>query len=57
MAKVNRELLRREISKKVQYPPELRKFAVTLNFFSPEAYNYVRQVVISKFTKILFKGQ
>lgn len=29
---------------KEKYPPVLRKFALTLNFYSPAAYKYVRRV-------------
>ncbi|VEN59136.1 unnamed protein product [Callosobruchus maculatus] len=32
------------MGRNVQYSPELRKFALTLNFCSPKAYNYVRDV-------------
>lgn len=45
----NKDFLCRYIHKKKghsvarEYSPELRKFAVTLNFLSPRAYNYVRQ--------------
>ncbi|VEN48280.1 unnamed protein product [Callosobruchus maculatus] len=44
MSKVNIEILNRKMGRNVQYSPELRKFALTLNFFSPKAYNYVRDV-------------
>lgn len=27
-----------------EYPPELRMFSITLHFYSPKAYNYVREV-------------
>lgn len=26
-----------------KYPPELRSFAITLHFYSPKAYNFVRK--------------
>lgn len=45
----NKDFLCRYIHKKKghsvvrEYSPELRKFAVTLNFLSPRAYTYVRQ--------------
>jgi len=41
---VTKEMLARKGNKRVKYSPELRKFAVTLNFFSPKGYNYVRSV-------------
>lgn len=31
-----------------RYSPELRSFALTLNFYSPKAYNYVREVYRNK---------
>ncbi|XP_026667506.1 uncharacterized protein LOC113464040 [Ceratina calcarata] len=31
-----------------QYPPGLRAFALTVNFYSPKAYNYIRQVFQNK---------
>ncbi|XP_077552683.1 THAP domain-containing protein 1-like [Haemaphysalis longicornis] len=37
------QLLCRSVKKeKIQYPPELRPFALTLHFYSPAAYEYVR---------------
>ena len=45
----NKDFLQRYIAKKTgqglprEHSPELRKFAVTLNFLSPRAYTYVRQ--------------
>lgn len=42
-----RRLLKRQ--KKGKYPPELRQFALTLNFYSKKAYEYVRQ----KFSNVL----
>lgn len=45
----NQQLLQRQTAKHTgqgvptQYPPELRAFALTLNFYSPRAYNYVMQ--------------
>ncbi|KAH1006915.1 hypothetical protein HUJ05_007602 [Dendroctonus ponderosae] len=41
---INKELIKRKLGKKIKYSPELRKFAITLSFFSPKAYDYVRQV-------------
>lgn len=49
IAGVNKDLLMRQRVKKEgaglprQYSPELRAFALTLHFYSPRAYNYVRQ--------------
>ncbi|CAB3232690.1 unnamed protein product [Arctia plantaginis] len=40
-------IVRQKKSKKglrLKYPPAMRKFALTLNFYSPAAYKYVRQV-------------
>lgn len=37
------EIVKRNKSKKKKYPPELRAFALTLNFYSSKAYNYVRK--------------
>lgn len=31
------------------YSPELRSFALTLNFYSPAAYNYVRKTFEDSF--------
>lgn len=31
-------------SKSKTYPAELKSFALTLNFYSPRAYNYVRNI-------------
>lgn len=46
----NRELVKRQILKsktghmpKLKYSPELRAFALTLHFYSPKAYNFVRK--------------
>lgn len=45
------DLLQRQVSKKlnkpvpVSYSPELRSFALTLHFYSPHAYNYVRKTL------------
>lgn len=44
---VFRKLLKKQ--KKGKYPPELRQLALTLNFYSKKAYEYVRQ----KFSNIL----
>lgn len=44
------DLLKRQIQKhhnkswKAQYSPELRCFALTLHFYSPKAYNYIRKI-------------
>lgn len=44
-----RDLMQRHVKKingasvERQYPPELRKFALNLNFFSPKAYEFVRE--------------
>lgn len=49
----NKYFLQRYIDKKKghslprEYCPELRKFAVTLNFLSPRAYTYIRQQIDS----------
>lgn len=45
----NQHLLKRQIAKQTgqhprKYSPELRAFALTLNFYSPRAYQYVREV-------------
>ncbi|CAH1977946.1 unnamed protein product [Acanthoscelides obtectus] len=42
MPEVTKELQKRKLGKKHQYSPELRKFAITLCFFSPRGYDYVR---------------
>ncbi|KAB0801379.1 hypothetical protein PPYR_05733, partial [Photinus pyralis] len=42
MSPVCKGMLQRKLGKKKKYSPELRKFAISLNFFSPKAYNYVR---------------
>lgn len=46
----NREIVKRQILKsltghipKIKYSPELRAFALTLHFYSPKAYNFVRK--------------
>ncbi|KAG8173931.1 hypothetical protein JTE90_014540 [Oedothorax gibbosus] len=45
----NKELITRQLCKVTNspiakfYSPELRKFALTLHFYSPRAYNYVRE--------------
>lgn len=50
LAEVNKDLLMRQVVQKrgvpqpVQYSPELRGFALTMHFYSPRAYTYVRQV-------------
>lgn len=50
LAGSNRDLLKRQLAKKtgmplpIKYSPELRAFALTLHFYSPRAYSYVRQV-------------
>lgn len=43
---INRIYLKKKSNKsyRVKYPPALRKFALTLNFYSPAAYKYVRSV-------------
>nr|XP_012234654.1 PREDICTED: uncharacterized protein LOC105679301 [Linepithema humile] len=49
MGKSNKDLLKRMILKceaktiSKQYSPELRSFALTLHYYSPKAYNYVRE--------------
>lgn len=49
IAGANKDLLMRQVAKKEgaslphQYSPELRTFALTLHFYSPRAYDYVRQ--------------
>lgn len=37
------EMLSRKMQKKEHYETELRSFALTLHFYSPKAYNYVRK--------------
>lgn len=37
-----KQLQKRKLQKKNKYSPELRKFAITLSFFSPKGYDYVR---------------
>lgn len=44
MSDISKELQKRKVGKKVKYSPELRKFAITLSFFSPKGYDYVRKV-------------
>lgn len=44
MPDIAKELQKRKLKKKVKYSPELRKFAITLCFFSPKGYDYVRNV-------------
>ncbi|CAK1588572.1 unnamed protein product [Parnassius mnemosyne] len=46
----NQEIVKRQILKskkghipKIKYSPELRAFSLTLHFYSPKAYNFVRQ--------------
>ena len=48
---VPRELMKRLVSQKANknpgaYPPELRRFAMTLKFYSTKAYNYVRDGIV-----------
>ncbi|XP_072401245.1 DNA transposase THAP9 [Diabrotica undecimpunctata] len=43
MPPICKELAGRKIGKKVKYSSALRQFAITLNFFSPKGYNYVRE--------------
>lgn len=38
-----RQLRNKKSSTKTKYSPALRTFALTLNYYSPKAYNYVRQ--------------
>lgn len=40
----NRLLLKNRSSTRQKFSPAPRKFAVTLHFYSPAAYKYVRQV-------------
>ncbi|KAF2895270.1 hypothetical protein ILUMI_10903 [Ignelater luminosus] len=45
----NKEILKRQVSKNRKrvpkiYSPELRKFALTIHYYSPKAYQYVREV-------------
>lgn len=44
MPEVSKELQKRKLGKKIRYSPDLRKFAITLCFLSPKAYDYVRKV-------------
>lgn len=39
---IHQELIRRKLGKKLKYSPKLRQFAITLNFLSPNAYDFVR---------------
>lgn len=41
MSSINRLLLQRKVTKTGKYSPEIRKFAITLNFFPPKAYKYI----------------
>lgn len=34
---------RKKLNKKVKYSPSMKKFCLTLNYYSPKAYEYVRQ--------------
>lgn len=43
MPNICKEIGSRKIDKKRKYSPELRQFAITLSFFSPKGYNYVRE--------------
>lgn len=49
LGKCNADLLKRQYCKSEkktlprQYSPELRRFAITLHYYSPRAYSYVRQ--------------
>lgn len=49
-ASANKEFLTRQLCKvtnnkqPTKYSPELKAFAITLHFYSPRAYNYVRKV-------------
>lgn len=36
----------------VDYPKEKRQFAITLHFYSPKAYNYVRDTLINQWSKV-----
>jgi hypothetical protein len=38
-----KDIVSRNLKKKGQYSPEIRSFALTLHFYSPKAYNYVRK--------------
>lgn len=38
-----KEILQRKLKGKGKYSPKLRSFALTLHFYSPKAYNYVRK--------------
>lgn len=38
-----KEIICRKLRKKDSYSPAIRSFALTLHFYSPKAYNYVRQ--------------
>lgn len=51
MSKACEGLFKRLLKKqqKGKYPPELRQFALTLNFYPKKAYEYVRQ----KFSNVL----
>lgn len=43
MPETVKELIARKVKCKGRYSPELRSFALTLHFYSPKAYNYVRK--------------
>lgn len=42
LSNFDKQLLQRRSGRKGKYSPELRKFAVTVNFLSPNAYDYIR---------------
>lgn len=44
MSSLNKQMLQRKLTKNKKFSPELRKFVITLNFFSPKAYDFVRNV-------------
>lgn len=44
MSLINKQMLQRKSKISQKYTPELRRFAISLNFFSPKAYDYVRNV-------------
>lgn len=43
MPDISKEMQKRSL-KKNKYSPKLRQFAITLSFFSPKGYDYVRKV-------------
>lgn len=38
-----KEMMSRKLNGKGRYSPKIRSFALTLHFYSPKAYNYIRK--------------